>query len=993
MYIKIQILGTPQVFVDDRRIFFPYKKSEALFYYLAIEKSVSRDNAALLLWEDYDEMTAKKNLRHALYIIKKEIGAEVIISPQKYLLSLNKDLNITVDLDGFSVDDTDELTGISLLEGFGVKNAYNYEEWMNVRRENFQTHFLSILYQKISSFSLSNLDEIEKYSSAYLEYDPLDERIYLIMMKAYYDNHLWYKGIKVYQKISQITNDELGISPSQECADLYHRLLDEWSKSAADEPDNLLLNSDYTAHEDYRAHLAEIYQQFLNGNSTNVILIGENGTGKTYLINSFLNSLNKENLFILRTSCFQAERSIPLQPWNNLIMEIDTYISNHGLKFPTSFIKSVAQFFPTFGEIDSDLSDVSADALFSPNYRACKNSIIRILQQISLQNKLIIAIDDIHAMDKVSIDLTGGIMRLRSPNIMFLFTAVDTPDYDTVTFISTMVKEKLLVQIPFSKLTYQETAAYVQSCLPNFPMSQDTLNQIYEKTEGVFFYINEIIRNIRMNNDLSLLSLTAQGILNDRLNGISRGARSLLDTISIFHDGALLPVLASIHGKKPLEMLDMTEELKAHALIAEVREKNDIYFSFTHHRMREFIYNKLSPSKCRILHNKTGEALETLYFKEKKGDIRDILTHFTLGENQPKCLYYKIISIEKYFSQNYELYPVLDSTIDDSFTPQGKKLQFLTEVEKSLIFYRSRMNSEMYAESEARLSYSKVQYCILSGHYDAGITTIHRMLNSQYVKNHLELRLKFMRQMVYYGNQICDLDVIDQYTKDGLQLSAAMSYEQEHALFHRLRGNYYIMTGEYKLAAASLFKSIDYLEQSDADRQSYTLNIAAAYNYLGDMHRRQGKFPSAITYYNKAISLCRENGCPQNATFFTNLGIAYFDSGDMEKCREAIAQAIYLYSNSNVLVGKTITRIFQAYFNTLDGDTKSAAEYIRKSDKSAAQIGSPSEKGCADIIKSMIASKCPSLVKRTPNEYMQEADTLLKGYCGIYLLIQNDHIT
>ena len=57
MMIQIQLLSFPKIEEDGVLIRFPYKKAEALFYYLAVEKSISRDKAALLLWEDEDELT------------------------------------------------------------------------------------------------------------------------------------------------------------------------------------------------------------------------------------------------------------------------------------------------------------------------------------------------------------------------------------------------------------------------------------------------------------------------------------------------------------------------------------------------------------------------------------------------------------------------------------------------------------------------------------------------------------------------------------------------------------------------------------------------------------------------------------------------------------------------------------------------------------------------------------------------------------------------
>ena len=42
--IEITFFGAPKVFVNKKRVTFPYKKAEALFYYLFFYKISSRNN-------------------------------------------------------------------------------------------------------------------------------------------------------------------------------------------------------------------------------------------------------------------------------------------------------------------------------------------------------------------------------------------------------------------------------------------------------------------------------------------------------------------------------------------------------------------------------------------------------------------------------------------------------------------------------------------------------------------------------------------------------------------------------------------------------------------------------------------------------------------------------------------------------------------------------------------------------------------------------------
>ena len=61
--VQIYVLQTPHILLDGEQIILPYKKAEALLYYMAIEKKATRDQIAALLWDSCDEATAKKNLR------------------------------------------------------------------------------------------------------------------------------------------------------------------------------------------------------------------------------------------------------------------------------------------------------------------------------------------------------------------------------------------------------------------------------------------------------------------------------------------------------------------------------------------------------------------------------------------------------------------------------------------------------------------------------------------------------------------------------------------------------------------------------------------------------------------------------------------------------------------------------------------------------------------------------------------------------------------
>ncbi|NLY19712.1 MAG: hypothetical protein GXZ08_00290 [Tissierellia bacterium] len=126
--IEITFFGSPKVFVNKKRVIFPYKKAEALFYYLFFEKTSSRNNLTEMFWGDFQEDSAKKNLRDALYNIKKVFGFDIITSPKQTFLMLNDQYTITSDVDNFSKTSAISLYKGEFLDSFVVKNSFSFEE-------------------------------------------------------------------------------------------------------------------------------------------------------------------------------------------------------------------------------------------------------------------------------------------------------------------------------------------------------------------------------------------------------------------------------------------------------------------------------------------------------------------------------------------------------------------------------------------------------------------------------------------------------------------------------------------------------------------------------------------------------------------------------------------------------------------------------------------------------------------------------------------------
>ena len=938
--LKISLFHTPMVTFDGKIIKFPYKKAEAFFYYMAIEKKATREYITELLWENDDSVLAKKNLRHALYSINKIFPEPVITSPQKSSLIFSPACQVECDYDTFADDpESVDYAGL-LLEGFYVKDCLPFDEWLDDKQHEtsvmYSNRLHTYLYTKTAG---KDLEEIEKISELCLADDPLDEKVYKYMMEVYRDHKQYHKAINLYQSLSKILDEDLGLSPSKELSTLHRELLDLWiADSSEDEDIHNVKIRDNKYH-----YLINAYEHFREGNPENIIITGENGIGKTYLANTSLQDADLSDIYVLEVTCFQSERGFLLQMWNNVYFKLLYYITENNISIPSNYTDIIEGFLPTY-------STTGADSYNYPlSFRSFQNAILKVFMLVCHQAKILLYIDNINSCDKVSLEILSSLIGLKNTNLMVLITAVDIMNPDLSAFVSTMVRAGLITQMKVEPLTIEQTGFFVNDSLPDITFAPEDIDRFFKVSGGNIFFLVEMINNIRCNHDLDCLSGTAKEILSDRLNGVSPETRKMLDIISLFEHKAPFSALRVLSSNNSA-LLDNIEEAKELSLIQETKEESEIYFSFHYHQMRDFIYEQIAPSKLRILHNNIGLALEEVMEEYPDRTIcsyKTLAYHFSLGENYRKSLYYRLLYLEHVSSIYFELYPVLDDSIlsnNKIELPEDIDSQF-AKLSQELLAIHPDKYPELLDEMEARLYHAKSRYYVLICDYEKAISCINKALEKNFTEKNIEFHMDLLKQLIYYSIQVCDVTSMGRYLKEGSDLAERSGILSEQAIYLRLYGYYYMLLGVRKKAVASLLQSINLLEKSALRPELYTINVAAAYNYLGEISLRDGHPETAIEHFKTAIQFCEENGYTVNAVFYTNLGKALFFLDRKRESREAFVAAHQVYRRSTAIVGCATMHAYLAYFAAVDGDMEHAAHHIRMSRRMYERIHSPYEQG------------------------------------------------
>src|SRR5688572_30866123 len=103
MRLIMQLLGLPQIRLDDRPIITDRRKAIALLAYLAVNdvdrprQRYSRESLSALLWPDYEQAKAFSNLRMVLWELRQVLGEDWLIADRE-TVHLNDTAEIDVDV-------------------------------------------------------------------------------------------------------------------------------------------------------------------------------------------------------------------------------------------------------------------------------------------------------------------------------------------------------------------------------------------------------------------------------------------------------------------------------------------------------------------------------------------------------------------------------------------------------------------------------------------------------------------------------------------------------------------------------------------------------------------------------------------------------------------------------------------------------------------------------------------------------------------------------
>ena len=250
--LSLTLLGAFQASLDGESITtFESNKVRGLLAYLAAEaaRPQRREALAALLWPDWPQASALRNLSYSLADLRKNLGDKEAKPPflliSRDTLQLNPESDLQVDLWEFTrlVDTAPQISdpqsridalksandlydGV-FLEGFSLPDSVAFEEWLAARREHLTQQVMQVLHTLAEYHAGREEFELAlPYAKMQVELAPWQEEAHQQVMRLLALSGQRGSALTQYETCRRVLKEQLDVEPGPETVKLYASIRD-----------------------------------------------------------------------------------------------------------------------------------------------------------------------------------------------------------------------------------------------------------------------------------------------------------------------------------------------------------------------------------------------------------------------------------------------------------------------------------------------------------------------------------------------------------------------------------------------------------------------------------------------------------------------------------------------------------------------------------------------------------------------------------------------
>jgi len=394
------------------------------------------------------------------------------------------------------------------------------------------------------------------------------------------------------------------------------------------------------------------------GHGQIVGVVGEPGVGKSRLCHEFKLLAPRDGL-VLETFSVSHGKAYPYLPLIELLRNYCQITAQDDerrrrekltgklLTLDRALEESLPYLFHLLGAVEPGSALVQMDTQI--RQQRTFEAIKRLLVRESLTQPLELIIEDLQWLDSET-EAFLGFLGESVPSARILLLVNFRPEYR-----HDWSRKSYYTQLRLDPLGEAEARDLLRALLGDATGLAQLEQLILEQTEGNPFFIEEVVQDLvegqvlrgerghyRLDQIPGKLHIpaTVQGVLAARIDRLQPAEKALLQTLAVI--GKIFPwsLLACVVEQPEDKTKSLLARLQAGEFIYEQPAFPEVEYSFKHALTQEVTYGSLLSERRRALHERTAQAIETLFSAQIEEHCSELAHHFSRSGNTLRAVEY-----------------------------------------------------------------------------------------------------------------------------------------------------------------------------------------------------------------------------------------------------------------------------------------------------------------------------------------------------------------
>jgi DNA-binding SARP family transcriptional activator/tetratricopeptide (TPR) repeat protein len=608
------------------------RKSRVLLKLLTVERPalVPVDRIIDVLWAGKAPAAAEQNVATLVSRLRGTLGPDIILGGRPgYRLAEEPSVSVDLDIAARYCDQAERKLAsaasvalaaaeqaIMLLSAGPAVADEPYATWADVARDE-QRELLrrARISAAEAALAIGDTRSAVRFAGAAVAADPLDEAACRWYMSASAAAGEPARALAAYAALRARLGEELGADPAPQTQDVHLAILRE---QPADLPDSALARARVPAGarsgrpapahhgftlagRDAEAVILDgAWSRAVAGEPGLIMIIGEAGIGKTALAEDLAAEATDDGATVLRTRCYEAERSLFLQP---IVEAVGPAVS----RMPVAALRDL------LGEHAAAAATVLPEAAAllgpAPSWRGSPDmerrrsfqAMTALLTGLAARHPLLLFVDDLQYAGQATVEFIHYLARhVRGSRLLAVVTVRAEHDGDigsTLGPVATRVEVGPLSAAAVGQLA--RAAGHGGLAGP-----------ILQRTRGHTLFVVEVLRalsgGVRWEGEAGGVPESLRSAVQARVRRTGAGAETLLRAASVLGSAVNPLVLSDLLGLKPATALELCElALEARLLVVSGRD-----YEFANDLIREVMYASI-PEPARLAYHRRAADLLT----------------------------------------------------------------------------------------------------------------------------------------------------------------------------------------------------------------------------------------------------------------------------------------------------------------------------------------------------------------------------------------------